>query len=412
MGFSLLLATLLAFEPLALEPAPQGDFATFAQAVEAANDGRDAEALTAFQRLANVNPDDLDARLWIARLHVRMGNQNLAEPVYRSVLLEDPNDLEAMLGVANALLARGEFEEAEKFLDAAEQLEPENDAVLYTVGRSHMYSGRTVQAVEYFERAYNVSHTDQHRMSLEGARRSYLHRVKLRGSSEQFGGSTPDSQFGDLLLNLRLSERWRVFARGQAQRKFGISEQRGGGGAEWRWKDTTILRGHALVMPDNVVMPEGDYMGEVQYTFMDATWTGSVRHFDFTSAKTTMISPAVQWTPAATRWAFGLRYALSWSESVSRFNAFAGTRAGHSLHLQGAYRLRPRVWLQTGYAAGVEDFENYSIDRVGTFRANTLSAGVRFDFPTLTGLVGNYERQWRSGNADMSRFSLSLQQRF
>src|SRR5690348_10657812 len=144
MGFSLLLATMLALEPAA----PQGDFATFTQAVEAANDGRDAEALAAFQRLANVNPDDLDARLWIARLHVRMGHQNLAEPVYRSVLLEDPNDLESMLGIANALLARGEFEEAEKFLDAAEQLEPENDAVLYTVGRSHMYSGRTFQAVE------------------------------------------------------------------------------------------------------------------------------------------------------------------------------------------------------------------------------------------------------------------------
>ena len=101
MVFSFLLATMLA-----LEPAPQGDFATFSQAVEAANEGRDAEALAAFQRLANMNPDDLDARLWIARLHVRMGHQDLAEPVYRSVLLEDPSDLEAMLGVANALLVK------------------------------------------------------------------------------------------------------------------------------------------------------------------------------------------------------------------------------------------------------------------------------------------------------------------
>ena len=70
------------------------------------------------------------------------------------------------------------------------------------------------------------------------------------------------------------------------------------------------------------------------------------------------------------------------------------------------------MWLQGGYAAGVEDFENFSIDRVGDFRANTLSGGFRIDFPTLTGLVATYERQWRSGYADMSRFSLSLQQRF
>ena len=407
MVFSLLLATVLA-----LDPAPQGDFATFAQAVEAANEGRDAEALAAFQRLANVNPDDVDARLWIARLHVRMGHRDLAEPVYRSVLLEEPGDLEAMLGIADALLARGEFDEASEILERAESLEPENDEVLYSVGRAHLYSGRTPRAITYFERAYGVSPTDQHRMSLDGARLAYLHRVELRGSSEQFGGSTPDSQFGDLTVNIRLNDQWRVFGRGQAQRKFGISEQRAGGGAEWRWKQTTILRGHALVMPDNVVMPEGDYLGELQYTYLDATWSGSVRHFDFTGARATVISPAIQWTPAASRVAVGLRYALSISESRPASDPLTTDVAtSHSLQLQGAYRLRRRVWVQGGYAAGIEDFENYSIDRIGDFRANTLSGGFRIDLPTLTGVVGNYERQWRTG-ADMNRFSLSLQQRF
>jgi tetratricopeptide (TPR) repeat protein len=407
MVFSFLLATMLA-----LDPAPQGDFATFSQAVEAANDGRDAEALASFQRLANMNPDDLDARLWIARLHVRMGHQDLAEPVYRSVLLEDPSDLEAMLGVANALLARGEVDEAEELLKVAESIEPENDEVLYAVGRSHYYSGRTPRAIEYFERAYAVSPTDQHRMSLEGARLSYLHRVELRGSNEQFGGTTPDTQFGDMTVNIRLNDRWRVFARGQAQRKFGVSEQRGGGGAEWRWKETTVLRGHALVMPDNVIMPEGDYMGELQYTYLDATWSGSVRYFDFTGARATVISPAVQWMPAAGRIALGLRYALSVSETRPPSNPLTTTTsAGHSLHVQGAYRWLRRVWLQTGYAAGVEDFENFSSDRLGDFQANTVSAGFRIDLPTLTGIVGNYERQWRTG-PNMNRFSLSLQQRF
>jgi hypothetical protein len=87
------------------------------------------------------------------------------------------------------------------------------------------------------------------------------------------------------------------------------------------------------------------------------------------------------------------------------------TTASHSLQVQGAYRLASRLWLQTGYAAGVEDFENFSIDRVGDFRANTVSGGLRLDLPTLTSIVGNYERQWRAG-ANMNRFSLSLQQRF
>ena len=402
MGFSLLLATMLA-----LDPAPQGNFATFAQAVEAANQGRDAEALAAFQRLANMSPDDLDARLWIARLHVRMGHEELAEPVYRSVLLEDPTDVEAMLGVATALLNRGEVEEAEGILGVAEGQEPANGEVIHAVGRTHLLSGRTPQAIEYFERAYAAAPTEQHRISLEGARLSYGHRIELRGSSEQFDSATPDTQFGDVTINIRLNGQWRVFGRGQAQRKFGVSEERAGGGAEWRWKPLTILRGHAIVMPDNKIMPEGDYMGEVQHSYLDATWSGSVRYFDFADAHTTTLSPAVQWTPAASRVTLGFRYALSWSEA----DTLERTDVGHSFHAQGGYRLWPRIWLLAGYAAGVEDFESYSIDKIGDFRANTASGGFRIELPTLTGIVGNYEHQWRT-NSNMDRFSLSLQQRF
>lgn len=405
MAFSLLLATMLALDPA---PDAQVGFTTFAEAVEAANEGRDAEALAGFQQLANMDPDDLDARLWIARLHVRMGNRNLAEPVYRGVLLEDPRDIEAMLGVANALLARGEPAQALEILDVAEELEPENDEALATAGRANLQAGRTRVAIEYFERAYAVSPTSQHRLSLEGARLSYLHRIELRGASEQFDGPTPDSRFGDVLVNIRLSDTFRIFGRGQTQRKFGVSEQRGGGGAEWRWKTSTVLRGHVLVKPDNVVLPEGDYLGELQYTYLDATWSGSVRHFDFSGARTTVVSPAVQWMPFGGRTALGLRYAVSWSET----SVLSESETGHSLQLLGAYRLWPRIWLQGGYAAGVEDFENFSIDRIGDFRANTISGGFRIDLPTMTAVVGNYERQWRAGEADMNRFSVSLQQRF
>ena len=135
MLFSLLLATSLALNPSPQEsPAPTGP--KFAEAVQAANDGRDVEALTAFQRLASANPDDHEARLWIARLHARMGHQDLAEPVYRSVLLEDPGRIDAMLGVAAALLARDEPAEAIEVLDVAEKLAPDDDDVLAALGRA------------------------------------------------------------------------------------------------------------------------------------------------------------------------------------------------------------------------------------------------------------------------------------
>ena len=178
-------------------------------------------------------------------------------------------------------------------------------------------------------------------------------------------------------------------------------------GVEWQWKSRTILRGQVLVGPDNVVMPEGDYRGELEHTEGPAVWTLGVRYFDFTGARTTVLSPDVTCF-ASERVSLGLRYAMSFTD-ISTVSTLV---MGHSLHLRGAYRLHPRVWLHTAYAAGVEDFDNLSIDRIGDFRANTVAGGARIDLPTLTSVIANYERQWRRGNIDVARVTLSLQQRF
>ena len=210
-------------------------------------------------------------------------------------------------------------------------------------------------------------------------------------------------------MNLRLTDTWRVLGRGQVQRKFAMSEQRGGGGVEWRWKPHTTLRGQALVGPGNHVMPEADYLGELQYAQRVATWTASVRYFDFTGARTTVVSPAVAWVPEG-RLSATLRYAVSRTEAKTP--TAAHTQTGHSGHIRAAYRVSPRLSVQAGYAGGVEDFENFSIDRVGDFRANTLSGGLRLDLPTLTAITGTYERQWRRGTLDMGRVTVSLLQSF
>ena len=372
-----------------------------------AAEGRDADALAAFRQLAATNPDDHDARLWIARLHERMGHPDLAEPVYRSVLLEDPASIDAALGVASTLLAREEPGEAIGLLTVVEERAPQNTTLLELLGRAHRQAGRPARAIQYFERAVAVAPTAGHRLRLEDARRAYLHRIETRGFSEQFNGATPDGWSGDFSVNYRLRDTLRATGRFETQRKFGVSDQRGGGGFEWQWKSRTILRGQALVGPDNVVMPEGDYLGELEHTRGPAVWTAAVRYFDFTGARTTIVAPAVTWTASERLW-FGLRYAMSWTET----STISAAELGQSAHLRAGYRLYRRVWVQTGYAAGVEDFENFSIDRIGDFRANTVSGGVRLDLPTLTSLITTYERQWRQRNIALGRVTLSLQQRF
>ena len=366
-----------------------------------------ARELDALRQIAAANPNDHAARLGIARLHERMGHPELAGPVYESVLLEDPSNLEARLGLAATLLARDDSDRTLEILEPVEERESQNATVLSLLARAHRLEGREQLSLQYYERAAAADPTEPRRLTLETARARYGHRIETRGFSEQYDGSTPDSRSGEVTLDYRLRERWRIVGRGQVQRKLGVSEHRAGGGAAWEWKPGLTVRGHALLGPDNVVMPEGDYLGEIAYEYRAATWLLDVRHYDFTGARTLVVSPAVSWM-ASDRVRMSLRYAGSHSVS----STFASAETGHSAHIRGEYRLRSRVWLHAGYAAGVEDFENFSIDRIGDFRANAVSGGARIDLPTLTSILAAYEHQWRSGSVNMGRVTLSLLQRF
>lgn len=407
MFFPIVLAALLALTPLA-EAGQAPKVLTHAEAARVADEGRNAEALAAFERLAAANPSDRVARLWIARLHARMGHQNLAEPVYRSVLLEDPDSVEAMTGVAAALIARHEPDRAFEVLARAAKLAPSNDEVLNLTGRAREQQGRTSDAITYFARAVDAAPTPRRQQTLEAARLSHLSRVELRGVGELFDDANPDTRGGDVALNIRLSDAVRIIGRVQVQRKFALDEQRGGGGLEWRVKPSTLLRGQVLVGPDNVVLPEGDFLGEIEHSYKNALWIGTLRHFTFNGASTTFISPAVDWM-TTDRFSLGLRYALSFTDS----GTLVSMQAGQSLHVRPVYRITPRFSLQGGYAAGVESFEDFAIDRVGDFRAQTLSGGIRLNLPVLTSIVANYERQfWRRDDVTVSRVTLSLSQRF
>ena len=84
----------------------------------------------------------------------------------------------------------------------------------------------------------------------------------------------------------------------------------------------------------------------------------------------------------------------------------------HALGLRGDYRAAPRVTVNAGYTRGTENLDTLSPDRVGDFRANTVSGGVQIDLRSLTSVVGGYEHQWRPSDVQMRRFTVSLRQRF
>lgn len=404
-----MLSALLLMSLLAMPQASAtGPLPTHVDAEALVRDGHLEAALDAFRRIAAADPRDHQARIWIARLHDRMGHPDQAEAVYRSVMLEDPSNVEATVGAGLALLALRRTDEGIELLKRAEAVEPQHPEVVAALGRAHTLAGDTTLALLYAERAAALTPSDANRLVLEQARVVDGHRVEFASFGERYNAATSDTGSLDIRVNVRVSEDLRVLGRGQHQRKFSFSEQRGGGGLEWRWRAQTSLFGQLLLGPrSNTVLPRVDAAGEVLHTEGPTQWVAGYRFFDFPSAQVSVLSPGVTWWPDA-RLSLGARYYLS----LTDFPALSGMQENHSVALRAAHRLVPRVWVNGGYAHGTENFERLSPDRVGDFDANTVSGGLRIDLPSLTSVLGLYEHQWRPRSIRMHRVSLSLVQTF
>lgn len=402
---ALLLILLLTLPHAAAAQAP---LPTIEDGAALARDGHHEAALASFRRIAAANPRDHEARLWIARLHLWMGHPDQAEPVYRSVLLEDPASVDAMFGLGMTLVELGETDDAIEMLEQAETTVPQNAEVLAALSQAHTIAGHTMRGVLYAERALALDPIERHRLTLEQARAVHGHRVEITSFGEQYNTTDRDTGSVDGRVNLRVSDDLRIVGRVQHQRKFGFSEQRGGGGLEWRWTPRTSVFAHLLGGPsDNAVLPRLDINGEVAHTEGPATWVAGYRYFDFPSAQVSVVSPGVTWWPHD-RVSILARYYLS----ITDFAARSELENGHSLALRTAVRIVPRVWANGGYTRGTDNFETLSPDRLGDFDADTVSGGVRVDLPSLTSVFGLYEHQWRPNSVVMKRLSVSLLQRF
>jgi YaiO family outer membrane protein len=399
---ALLLAAALASPP----PAPPDR----EEAIRLARSGAHAEALRRFEAIAAADPKDLEARIWVARLHNWMHHHGPAEQTFRAVLAEAPDNVEALVGLGTSLASRARLAEGLELLERADRLAPENADVLAALGRAHRFAGHTSLALDYYRRAERLSPEDADiREGLEYTERLHAHRLIVDAFDESFSRPSPVSRSGAVELDYRLRDDLRLLARAQTQRKFGETDARAGGGLEWRAGPRTTLSGLLLIGPGAEVLPRVDASAEADLYRGDWEPTARIRYFTFATAHVWLLSPAITFRREDR--AIGFHY----HRSFTSFDGRPGWVGDNALALRGALRVRrrgPAVWLDGGYAHGVESFETLTVERLGRFRADTVAAGGRVDLGPLTtaGLV--YERQWRDDHSRMGRLSLSLVQRF
>ena len=103
---------------------------------------------------------------------------------------------------------------------------------------------------------------------------------------------------------------------------------------------------------------------------------------------------------------------MRYYRSESEFLPSGQTAGNNSFALMGRWQSSRRVGVSAAYARGNESFDILSLDRLGSFRGDTVAGGLRFDLRSLTSFAVGVEHQWRTGQRQLTRITVDLVQHF
>ena len=373
------------------------------EAERLAASGAYEEALKRFQALAAANPDDVAARLWIGRLHLRMRQPRRAAAVFDSIVAGDPKNVEALSGLGVALVEAGDWEEAAEALDRAEAIAPDRLDVLAAQGRRHAAAGRTTLALAYYGKALASDPANLEIQTLSDAlRASRAHRITAAYNFQRFDPSIGDFNSGAIEVNAHVNDALRVFASGELLRWAEANEGRGGGGIEWLAHPRVTLRAGAS-FGGELWLPSTDVFGDAAYRSGRTRWIGTVRFFDFDGADLWIAGPglAVELTSRVMVEAHYLR---------GRTKSDAGESLVTDNFVLGVHA-RPgrRFGAFAEYRHGIDRLDWLTADRLFADDANTLGLGGSIDLTPFVTLGGSYDHQDRSpGTVRRGRGALTI----
>src|SRR3954468_6333174 len=377
-----------------------------ARAEGLARDGRTIEAIEVFKQIVNLHPSDVEARLWGARLALRLGRVNEAEGGFRSVLLEHPEDVDARIGLAQVLTRTGDWQGALEVLRSAEQAAGENADLFSALARVYRRGGDDQRALEYYRRARTLAPDDPDvALGYEAVARSYGHWIAIEGFGQS--GAPGNVGSGSITVDARVMPRLHLEAIGRAQQGPGYSDAAGGAGGLFKAGRATTVAFRAIGGSGNVALPTSDVAGDVLHYAALVEIGASIRRLTFADADVVAASPVMAWLPNDF-WRLDARYTYS----RSAFDATGSSKGDHSVMLRETWQGWRRAAVQATYAYGIESFEDLTADRLNSLGATTLAAGLRIDVPSLTRITATWEHQWRSNDSRIDRVTVSIVQAF
>jgi YaiO family outer membrane protein len=344
--------------------------------------------------------------MWIARLHEKLGHPEHAAEVYRSILATQPQNLDALIGLGNALVSVGRLREASEALTRAETVAGDRPDVLAAQGRLHAAANRTTLALAYFTRAMAIDPENKEvRKQADALRAARAHRLELDYDFQHTNQDVDDSHVGTFALNARLSDSVRVVGQGQVERLFGVDDQRAGLGFEFALSRNTRLSVGGLGGFDPVYLPTSDFYGDLTFDGRHASVGMLVRRAKFQDADF---------------WIAGPELTVKLSNSADASLAYYhGNATPIGLPEAGTDTVAVRLggWvtkqfrLGAEYTHGIDRLDWLTADRIAV-ESDTFALRATFAFTPFVSFEVGYDHQTRPADVQINRARAGLVYRF
>jgi tetratricopeptide (TPR) repeat protein len=252
------------------------------------------EALRALEPYATAT--DYETRIYVARLLSWKKEYGIAERLYRQVLVEHPDNLEATLGLADTLAWGKRFAEALATLPARAD---RNTEVLLRKARYEWWSGKKRAARADFTRLLQISPGNQEAEDALAALSKQKAFQLDFGFTTENASSAPRANDGTATLTYKGPNNWTLTAGVQPEERFGE------GGTHYLIGASTVVRNTSLSAQYSWAAPtrflsRSDFHGEVTHRLGSFSLGSGYRQVAFHDA-TVRIAEAIgyaQITPA------------------------------------------------------------------------------------------------------------------
>lgn len=102
-----------------------------------------------FERVLQLNPDDMDALVWLGDVSLAAGRPDAAEPAFARALQLDPNSVSAKYGAGRTALAKGDNATAVRYLEEVLRANPKAVAAHYPLSQAYAALGNEEKAAEH-----------------------------------------------------------------------------------------------------------------------------------------------------------------------------------------------------------------------------------------------------------------------